>query len=174
MVLQDTQEGNTIMDLNLYFKNINSTKNKDPFCKIILNNNEVWKGKVQEHISFKYEAEKSNILQIHFDNKTNRDTVVDLENKIIEDLNFELEKIVIDDVDFKHLIWQSKYIADNNVIESCLFFGPKGYFEIKFDLPILKWWLKVNHLKNNNDPTWETDYKYYEEVCQGLNKIQQR
>ena len=31
---------------------------------------------------------------------------------------------------------------------------------------------KNNHNKNNNDPTWEEDYKYYEEACQILNKIQ--
>ena len=55
-----------------------------------------------------------------------------------------------------------------------MFFGPKGYWELKFDVPVLRWFLKTNHSKNKNDPTWETDYNYYEKVCQKLDKIQTR
>ena len=90
----------------------------------------------------------------------------------MQDLNFELEKIIIDGLDLKNLIWESRYVAGDDTIESCLFFGPKGYWEIKFESPILRWWLKTNHDKNKNDPTWETDYNFYEKVCQKLNKIQ--
>ena len=34
--------------------------------------------------------------------------------------------------------------AKDTVIDSCLFFGPKGYWELEFDSPILKWFLKTN------------------------------
>ena len=51
------------------------------------------------------------------------------------------------------------------------FFGPKGYWQINFDVPVLRWWLELNHNKNNDDPTWEQDYKHYEEVCQRLDRI---
>ena len=132
----------------------------------------VFTGEVEQRIKVDAETKSSNVLRIFFENKKDNDTIVDEHNEIVQDLNFELEKIVIDGLDLKNLIWESRYVAGDNTIESCLFFGPKGYWEIEFDSPILKWWLKTNHNKNKNDPTWETDYNFYEKVCQKLNKIQ--
>ena len=163
-----------MIKFDFYFDNINPIKDKHPICKVVVNNEELWEGKVIEHLSLQSQVKEHNVLQIHFVNKKGHDTIVDADNKVLQDLNFELKKIVIDGVDLKHLIWQSRYVTEQNIIESCLFFGPRGYYEIEFDLPILKWWLNLNHMKNNNDPSWETDYKYYEEACQRLDKIQTR
>ena len=157
------------------FKNINSVNQKYPICRIELNGNDIFIGKVvpQIELDASVDAEENN-LRIYFENKQGKDTILDENKNISQDLNFELEKLTIDGLDLQHLIWQSKYFAKDSVIDSCLFFGPKGYWEIKFDSPILKWYLKTNHEKNNNDPDWEIDYNYYEEACQKLSKIQTR
>ena len=110
-------------------------------------------------------------MKIFFDNKEDSDTKLDHENKIVADLNFELEQIIIDGHDIKNLIWNSEYVAKGEKIPSCLFFGPKGHFEFKFDMPILKWILKSNHEKHNNDPNWEEDYNYYTEAWKLLSQI---
>lgn len=162
------------MSFEFKFKNINSVNNKQPICRIELNGNDVFSGVVEEHIPLDTNTQDNNVLRIYFENKQGKDTILNDQQQIVQDLNFELEQIIIDGIDLKHLIWQSKYVAGDNVIDSCLFFGPKGYWELKFDSPILKWFLKTNHNKNNNDPTWETDYNFYEKVCQKLNKIQTR
>ena len=88
--------------------------------------------------------------------------------------NFELENITLDNHDIQDLIWKGQYVSKDNVIPSCLFFGPRGYFELHFEYPILKWILKTNHEDHNDDPTWEQDYNYYIEACQLLNKIQKK
>ena len=157
------------------FKNINSVNQKYPICRIELNGNDIFIGKVvpQIELDASVDAEENN-LRIYFENKQGKDTILDENNNISQDLNFELEKLTIDGLDLQHLIWQSRYFAKDSVIDSCLFFGPKGYWEIKFNSPILKWYLKTNHEKNNNDPDWEIDYNYYEEACQKLSKIQTR
>ena len=162
------------MKFEFKFKNINSVNNKEPICRIELNGNNVFSGAVQEQMILDTPTQDNNILRIFFENKEGKDTVLNDQQQIIQDLNFELEQVIIDGIDLKHLIWQSKYVAEDNVIDSCLFFGPKGYWELVFDSPILKWFLRTNHDKNNNDPTWETDYNFYEKVCQKLNKIQTR
>ena len=157
------------------FKNINSVNAKYPICRIELNGTDIFIGKVvpQIELDASVNAEENN-LRIYFENKQGKDTILDENNNISQDLNFELEKLTIDGLDLQHLIWQSRYFAKDSVIDSCLFFGPKGYWEIKFNSPILKWFLKTNHEKNNNDPDWEIDYNYYEEACQKLSKIQTR
>lgn len=162
------------MSFEFTFKNINSTDNKKPTCRIELNGDNIFSGEVQEYVILDADTQDNNVLRIFFENKEGKDTILDNQQQIIQDLNFELEKIIIDGTDLKHLIWQSKYVAKDTVIDSCLFFGPKGYWELAFDSPILKWFLKTNHDKNNNDPTWETDYNFYEKVCQKLSKIQTR
>ena len=157
------------------FKNINSVNAKYPICRIELNGTDIFIGKVvpQIELDASVDSEENN-LRIYFENKQGKDTILDENNNISQDLNFELEKLTIDGLDLQHLIWQSRYFAKDSVIDSCLFFGPKGYWEIKFNSPILKWFLKTNHEKNNNDPDWEIDYNYYEEACQKLSKIQTR
>ena len=159
--------------LLLQFKNINSVGEKHPICRINLNGQDIFSGHVQKSIKLQTDFAEKNTLKIFFENKTGQETVLHNETKqVVQDLNFELDKIFINDVDLAHLIWQSKYVCEDTEIDSCLFFGPKGYLEIKFDTPILKWVLKTNHEINGNDPTWETDYNYYIEACQKLDKIQ--
>jgi len=162
------------MKFEFKFKNINVVNKKYPICKFELNGDDICYGKVKENLSFEEDTQENNILRIYFANKDGRDTILDNNNEIAQDLNFELEKVVIDGIDLQHLIWESKYVTKESVIDSCLFFGPKGYWELKFDIPVLRWFLKTNHSKNKNDPTWETDYNYYEKVCQKLDKIQTR
>lgn len=163
------------MNLIFKFKNINSLGKKHPYCRIELNGNDIFFGNVVPQIKIDATSiQQENILQIHFENKQGKDTILDENNCILHDLNFELEKLIIDGLDLQNLIWQSRYVSKDNVIDSCLFFGPKGFWELKFDSPILKWFLKTNQEKNNNDPNWEVDYNYYEEACQKLSKIQIR
>ena len=163
------------MTLEFKFKDINALPNKKPTCRIELNGTDIFIEKVvpQIELDASVNAEENN-LRIYFENKQGKDTILDENNNISQDLNFELEKLTINGLDLQHLIWQSRYFAKDSVIDSCLFFGPKGYWEIKFNSPILKWFLKTNHEKNNNDPDWEIDYNYYEEACQKLSKIQTR
>ena len=160
------------VEFEFKFKNINPVNSKYPICRIELNGDDICVGKVEQKIVLNADTQENNVLRIFFENKKDKDTILDDNNKIKQDLNFELEKLTIDGIDLQHLIWESRYVAKDSVIDSCLFFGPKGVWELKFDTPVLKWFLMTNHNKNNNDPTWEEDYKYYEEACQILNKIQ--
>ena len=162
------------MNLEFHFKNIKSVNGKEPICRINVNDYDIYTGAVKEHIMVSHDSEQKNVLRVFFENKTSRDTIVDTDNNIVEDMSFELERLKIDGVDLKHLIWQSSYHYDDTKIDSCLFFGPKGYWEIKFDVPVLRWWLELNHNKNNDDPTWEQDYNHYKEVCKRLDRIQTR
>ena len=161
------------------FKNINSLKNKVPIARVVLNDNELadqqeyWPHSPIVRSCFRAvtEMQEHNVLKIYFANKEDSDTVLDKDNNIVQDLNFELEQIIIDGFDVKDLIWNSQYVTKTEKIQSCLFFGPKGYFEFKFDMPVLKWILKTNHEKYNNDPNWEEDYNYYTEAWKLLDHI---
>jgi len=159
------------MDLEFNFKHIKSVNGKDPVCRINVNGVDLFTGVVKEQIRLSTDSGQDNVIKVFFENKTGKDTIVDDEGKIVTDLSFELERLKIDGVDLKHLIWQSSYHYDDSKIDSCLFFGPKGYWQIEFGVPVLRWWLELNHDKNNDDPTWEQDYKHYEEVCQRLDRI---
>jgi hypothetical protein len=159
------------MKLEFYFKNINGVGEKQPVCRIALNGSDLYTGKVKEKVILDSVHNDHNTLKIFFENKEGRDTIIDDQNQIKQDLNFELERLIVDGIDLKHLIWESKYISKDDIIESCLFFGPKGHWEINFDSPILKWVLRTNHAKNKNDPDWEEGYNYYEEACLKLEKI---
>jgi len=163
------------MNFIFTFKNINLVNGKHPSCRVELNGNDIFFGNVVPQIKIDApQTQRENILRIHFENKQGNDTILDENNCILHDLNFELEKLIIDGVDLQHLIWQSRYVSKDSVIDSCLFFGPKGFWELKFDSPVLKWFLRTDQEKNNNDPTWEVDYNYYEEACQKLSKIPTR
>ena len=157
--------------LELRFKNINSLKNKNPALQVVLNDAELVNDTVKPYFKIETAEKEHNVLKIYFTNKKDSDTVLDHNNNIIEDLNFELEQIIINGYDVKDLIWNSQYVTKTEKIQSCLFFGPKGYFEFKFDMPILKWILKTNHEKHNNDPNWEEDYNYYTEAWKLLSQI---
>ena len=157
--------------MKLFFKNINL----NPECKICVNNTILYKGAVRPMISLDLSESGPYVLRIYFTNKLPTDTQVDEKGNIIADKNFELDKIIIDDYDLEDLKWLSKYIAeDGNIYESCLFFGPKGHFEIVLSDPILPWILEQKHIKNNNDPTWQEDYNYYTEAWKILNQISKK
>ena len=90
----------------------------------------------------------------------------------MRDRSFELEQCIIDDYDLQELIWQSCFIStDGEIYESCLYFGPNGEFQLEFESPILRWILRTRHEKNNNDPTWEEDFEYYQQACNRLQLI---
>lgn len=161
------------MNLELYFKKINKGPNNiDPLIKIIIDNEEQYRGAVQEKILVKNNINKGNVkLEIEFYNKSYTDTYVNDSKEIISDMNFELEKIVVDGIDFENLKWQSYYENNSSKIEKCLFFGPKGKFVIEFEIPVLQWFLKTQHQLKNHDPDWEEDYQYYIEACKILKKL---
>jgi hypothetical protein len=153
------------MKIQLKFKNIVDT----PKCKIFLGDQELYSGVVPpdyDRICELAEGDCQLIVE-HFD-KLPSDTIVE-NGAIVRDRSFELDKIIIDDYDLEELIWNSEFLAeDGSVYPSCLFFGPNGKFVLNFHNPILYWILKTRHEKNNNDPTWEEDYNYYQRACKIL------
>lgn len=161
------------MRIELYFKNINLS----PACDILVNNNLYYSGLVQEHITLEVNDKEYDEyeLDIKFTNKLPNDTKVDANGVIVEDKNFELQKIIIDNYSLEELIWQGNYFSDEGQIyTSCLFFGPKGKFNIKLENPILRWILATRHNINNNDPNWFEDYTYYTEAWKILQQISKK
>ena len=161
------------MKLQFVFENINTgPNNKVPEIEIKLNSKSLYLGHVQELIHAEDLGQDSNLLEIAFLNKQFSDTKCDEHNNIVEDMNFSLQRIVIDNYDLEELIWQGQYVTPNNqTYSACLFFGPVGQFELRFDSPILKWILKSRHEKQQNDPNWEEDYNYYVNACILLNSL---
>jgi hypothetical protein len=155
--------------IDLKFKNINTSGVKQPRILVEINGTKLTEEEVNTEVSLNFKAQQTNVLKIHFVNKQGRDTVTNTMGEIVSDMNFELDTITIDGIDIKDLKWQGNYHTDNDSIESCLFFGPKGYYELIFSSPVLKWTLEQNHLKNQDDPEWEEDYNYYTEAWNKLN-----
>jgi len=153
-----------------YFKNINNIGAKIPQIEIRLNDSTIYTGQVKNQIVTEAMTMGQNKLEIAFVNKVNRDTIVNAHGDIVKDLNFELDRVVIDHRDIEHLIWDSHYRHAGGKIDGCLFFGPLGSFILEFETPVLKWMLKTNHEKNNNDPEWEEDYNYYTEAWNKIHK----
>jgi hypothetical protein len=157
------------MHIQLKFKNLKET----PFCRISVNGVVEHEGAVNEehNIVFKNTVIKDIALKIEFINKNPEDTVVK-NGVIVKDKSFELNSICVDGYNFEELIWQSNYYAnDGQIYPGCLFFGPPGYFEIKFHDPILHWILETRNKITGNDPDWEIDYNYYSEACKLLTLI---
>jgi len=155
--------------IGLKFKNIHKSGVKQPRILVEINGTKLTEEEVKTEVSLNFKAQQTNVLKIHFVNKQGRDTVTNAMGEIVSDMNFELDTITIDGIDIKDLKWQGNYHTDNDSIKSCLFFGPKGYYELIFSSPVLKWTLEQNHLKNQDDPEWEEDYNYYTEAWNKLN-----
>ena len=119
------------VEFEFKFKNINSVNNKYPICRIEFNGDDIFSGKVEQRIVLNADTQENNVLRIFFENKRGKDTILDDNNQIKQDLNFELEKLTIDGIDLQHLIWESKYVAKDSVIDSCLFFWTKGVLGIQ-------------------------------------------
>lgn len=157
------------MQIRLKFENLKDT----PRYKISINDTVYTEDFVKEEyvIDAINDVSHDISLRIEFIDKNPEDTIVENGN-IVKDKSFELDGISIDGYDFEELIWQSNYYAnDGKVYPSCLFFGPSGYFEIKFHQPILHWILESRHKLTGNDPDWERDYNYYQESCKLLTLI---
>jgi len=156
------------MTLNIKFKKINpGPRSIDPLIKLELNGHDIYHGKVLSEIVQECEFSTENTLRIYFVNKTDLDTAVD-NGCIVDDMSFELDEIVINEVKFGDLLWIGKYHSGQQVFDGCLFFGPKGYYEISFQTPVLKWQLKTQHESSGTDPNWEEDYNYYTTACKIL------
>ncbi len=82
------------MSLEFEFKNINPVNNKYPICRIELNGNDIFSGKVEKRIVLNTDTQENNVLRIFFENKEGKDTILDDNNRIKQDLNFELEKLI--------------------------------------------------------------------------------
>lgn len=155
------------MKIDLNFKNINTVGSKMPEIAVELSGRVLYTGQIKDQIVLKTTAQDSKFdLKIYFTNKEPEDTIIDYLGNIIQDLNFELETISIDDIDLENLKWQSHYVHGSEIsIPGCLFFGPKGHWQLSAYLPILRWKLDTNHQLLQNDINWEEDYNYY---CQAL------
>lgn len=161
------------MKLQFNFDKINvGANNKIPTIEIKINNTTLYTGVVVESLEVVTDSLPTNKLEILFLNKEDSDTVCDKLGKITSDMNFNLCRLIIDDNDLEELIWQGYYVTDQNQTHpSCLFFGPRGKFELIFEHPILRWILKTRNEKNHNDPNWEEDYNYYINACKILNNM---
>ena len=156
------------MKLKLKFKSIIDA----PKCKILVNDIELYSGPVLPDFEYKCtDTDGQCQLVIEHWDKLPSDTIVQ-HGKIVRDRSFELEKIIIDEYDIEELVWNSEFLAkDGQTYPSCLFFGPPGKFILNFYNPVLYWILKIRHEKNNNDPTWEEDYNYFQQACKILTQI---
>lgn len=163
------------MNLHLRFCNINNgPNNKTPQIAVSINNNKIYTGTVEPHLDIECEdlpADSHNV-NIEFLNKSGEDTAVDSNGNIVNDMNFELDSVVIDGVDLEELKWEGVYHAqDGQQFAGCMFFGPLGTLSIPFEIPALKYKLKIRNSKTDCDPDWEVDYNYYERACQILEQI---
>jgi hypothetical protein len=157
--------------IDFTFKNINTSTEKKPTLAVVVNDVKLLEAEVKTSMSTQFtERSGNNLLQVYFVNKQDSDTITDDQQNIMKDMNFELESIVIDGVDIKELVWGGTYVTAKEKIDSCLFFGPKGHFELQFEMPVLRWTLEQNHLKNGNDPNWQEDYNNYTEAWKRLNQ----
>jgi hypothetical protein len=160
------------MKLHFEFDNINcGPNNRVPVIDLRLNQQTLYYGPVVCELDLNSVDDPTSCLEIVFVNKDPSDTVCDTNGTITSDMNFCLKKIVIDNIDFEELIWQSKYVCEDQTYNGCLFFGPKGRFVIDFEYPVLRWMLKTRHSINGLDPNWEEDYNYYVNACKILNNL---
>lgn len=160
------------MKLHFEFDHINFGPNhRTPVIDIKLNHQTLYHGPVVCELDLHCANNHTNCLEIFFVNKDFSDTACDANGTIVADMNFCLEKIVIDDTDFEELIWQSTYVCEDQTLNGCLFFGPKGRFVIDFEYPLLRWILKTRNSINGLDPNWEEDYNYYVNACKILNNL---
>lgn len=146
--------------VSFYFDNISCLEHKKPIISIHINFNEVFYGQVCSSISVQSELKDLNYIQIYFKNKLPEDTTDE------KDLNFSLQNILIDDDAFDELLWQGSYHYDDQKIDSCLFFGPKGYYQICFQMPFALW-----KLKSKDASVTDNEYKLYKNACQILSQI---
>ena len=121
--------------IDFKFKNINTSTEKKPTLAVVINDVKLLEAEVKTSMSTQFtERSGNNLLQVYFVNKQDSDTITDNQQNIMKDMNFELESVVIDGVDIKELVWGGTYVTAKEKIDSCLFFGPKGHFELQFEM----------------------------------------
>jgi len=157
------------MNLTLKFKNI-SDCNGIPLLRLKINGQVCWQGNVEPVVSVESAVQGSVDLSIeHYGKNSSTDVKVD-NNIIVQDRSCELETVIVDGYDIEELKWHSYYrTEDGETLDKCLFFGKNGHWNIKLELPVLRWILKTRHDMLNNDPTWEQDYESYVQACKLLN-----
>ena len=125
------------MSFEFKFKNINSVNNKQPICRIELNGNNVFSGKVQEHITVDTNTQNNNVLRIFFENKQDKDTtmkgnqIVEDVFVVVKDLKCEITNDSLNDFDTI-----GTYITEKN--ENLKTFGYLSYngtYKFVFDYP---------------------------------------
>lgn len=144
---------------------------KMPAIRIEVNGGVCYDGPVQSRISVAAELENENLVKIYFVNKSSTDTQVDSAGKIVQDMNFTLANISAENTTFDELLWNGRYVAGIDVYDSCLFFGPYGFYELCFQSPVLKHKLQQKFERGELDAHWEEDYNYYTEACKILKKL---
>lgn len=154
------------------FSSINlGAHNKIPHIRIELNHRVCHDGPIQDRITVAADVGPKNLLRIYFVNKLPSDTQVDRHGDIILDMNFTLANITAQGVVFDELLWDGTYVAGDALYESCLFFGPQGFYELEFASPILKHKLQKKFERGELDTHWEEDYNYYTQACEILKKL---
>lgn len=159
------------MNLALKFKNIQDC-NGLPNIRIVINDAVVFENEVCSLIPVQCHPvdNKINLSIEHYGKDPSTDTVV-ADGAIVQDRSCELDTIEVDGYDLQELKWLSAYHCDDGtVLDKCLFFGKNGTWRIAFELPALKWILRIRHEINGNDPDWAEDYESYVRACRLLNK----
>jgi len=154
------------------FININhGAGNKIPEIRIELNHCVCHSGSIQSRLIIAANIQQENLLRIYLVNKVPSDTEVNEQNEIIGDMNFELANITAENITFDELLWNGRYVAGNDVYDSCLFFGPQGFYELTFQSPVLKHKLQQKFERGELDAHWQEDYNYYTDACEILKKL---
>jgi len=141
------------MLLTFKFKGIHN----NPEMDIQIDDISYFRGPVDEQVNISIDKDYyvNFNLKIYFTNKNPNDTVIDNDGNIIEDKNFELDDIYIDNESIENYRWAGVYCFNENIIDSCLFFGPAGYFELTLAGPG-----NYKHIQTTTDyPDWKEQYE---------------
>jgi len=120
-----------------------------PLIKILLNNSEIWNGKIQNQqvidVNGIVDENSSNTLIVrHFGKDMEKDTVIDDNGNVKNDkhvilyyLKISKLKLTIDDFSYYNFAFVDDINKESNITN---YFGVNGELAIKFEYPLWKFW----------------------------------
>lgn len=126
---------------------------KKPVYSVLVNSTEYVRATVSgaseeiEYVEFDCELnEGAHVLQIRLENKSDRDTVVDLNNVITQDMLLNIKSIEVDGIDLGNIIWNKSYFEgdepDRPRLDNCVNLGWNGSYILQFTSPFYLWLLE--------------------------------
>lgn len=127
-----------------------------PICSIMINDEKCggpYAIRAETTIEFDHDCAEENTLCIRFNNKMQKDVVLDDEGNIIKDKLLHIKKIEIDDIDITNLChFHSVYTPtdpwfkenfDVDSLRNHMDLGWKGTWEVRFNTPFYIWLLET-------------------------------